>query len=172
MNQLISNASNDPMDIGQAYKLAERVFYGDILERSAAYVGASLLSYEAKQKFLQMVGKSQYRNWISHYLCIHLNSEKLVPYLESGLISGDRSGDLFIAFLLAKCSTEYIDHALKYGYIKPGMSFIEINNHLIKNESFKSQRLTKKIKAENERLILEARISYLKNQYILKNSAA
>jgi len=171
MTQLNSNFLNGSTDIDQAYKLAERVFFGDILERSKAYVEASILSYEAKEKFLQMVGQKQYHDYLSHYLCIHLNREKLQPYCTSGLISGENGNDFFIAFSLAKCSTEYIDHALEYGYIKPGMSFIEINNHLIQNKSYKFQRLTKKIKAENDRLIYAARALYLKNQSTLNKSA-
>lgn len=147
-----------------AFKLAERVFYGNVLEQSAAYVGASHLTYEGFNKFIEIVGKKEYFGWITQYLRIHSNRDKLAPYVESGLISGDHSEDFFIAVRLSYFSKEVIDNALKEGQIKVGMSFLEINDFFNRNFPSKSERVTKKTKVENEKMIRRARHFFLVNQ--------
>ncbi len=154
-----SNASND-LDI--TFSLAERVFWGNVLERCQAYVNATQLSFEGFSKFLEIVGESDYRNWITQYLRVYLNREKLTPYLKSGLISGDHSEDFYIAVLLSYYPKELIDNLVNNGELKPGMSFLDINDYFNKKFPTKRIRLTKKIKEENENLIYRARVKYLR----------
>lgn len=147
-----------------AFRLAERAIYGNTLEKSSAHVEATLLTFEDFNKFIEIIGQKEYFDWITQRLRIHLNREKLAPYLECGLISGDFSEDFFIAHLLSYYSKEVIDKAIAEGSICPKMSFLEINDFFYTKFPKKYQRTTKKVKEDNQRMVLLARYDFLKNQ--------
>lgn len=146
-----------------AYRLVERISYGNILEKAQAYVEVSLLGHDADLKFFEMIDRKGYEDWSHLYLRIYLFRAHLQPYLDMGLISGDKFSQFAIANQLANSDKEVIDDLLSKELIKPGMSFHEIRKEFIRIESRqkKARRMTQKRMKENHFEMLQVHFDRL-----------
>ena len=142
-----------------AYRLVERIIYGNILERSQAYVEARLLGHDAELKFFEMVNRKNYEDKIYLFLRIYLFRAHLQPYLDMGLISGDRFSQYAIALVLPDHSKEVIDDLLSKKIIEPGMSWFDISDEFkkIKKQKKRSRRMNQKRMKENNFEMLKTR---------------
>jgi len=134
-----------------AYRLVERITYGNILERSQAYVEVSLLGHEANLKFFEMIHRKSYEDWSHLYLRIYLYRAHLQPYLDMGLISGDKFSQFAIALQLSRFDKVVIDDLLSKKLIKPNTDFFDIRKEFIKleDQQKKARRMTQKRMKEN-----------------------
>jgi len=134
-----------------AYRLVERITYGNILERSQAYVEVSLLGHEANLKFFEMIHRKSYEDWSHLYLRIYLFRAHLQPYLDMGLISGDKFSKFAIALQLSRFDKVVIDDLLSKNLIKPNTDFFYIRKEFMKleDQQIKARRMTQKRMKEN-----------------------
>ena len=146
-----------------AYRLVERISYGNILEKAQAYVEVSLLGHDADLKFFEMIDRKDYEDWSHLYLRIYLFRAHLQPYLDMGLISGDKFSQFAIANQLANSDKEVIDDLLSKELIKPGMSCHDIRKEFIRIESRqkKARRMTQKRMKENHFEMLQVHFDRL-----------
>jgi hypothetical protein len=146
-----------------AYRLVERISYGNILEKAQAYVEVSLLGHDADLKFFEMIDRKDYEDWSHLYLRIYLFRAHLQPYLDMGLISGDKFSQFAIANQLANSDKEVIDDLLLKELIKPGMSCHDIRKEFIRIESRqkKARRMTQKRMKENHFEMLQVHFDRL-----------
>jgi len=134
-----------------AYRLVERITYGNILERSQAYVEVSLLGHEANLKFFEMIHRKSYEDWSHLYLRIYLFRAHLQPYLDMGLISGDKFSQFAIALQLSRFDKVVIDDLLSKKLIQPNTDYFYIRKEFMKleDQQKKARRMTQKRMKEN-----------------------
>ena len=146
-----------------AYRLVERISYGNILEKAQAYVEVSLLGHDADLKFFEMIDRKDYEDWSHLYLRIYLFRSHLQPYLDMGLISGDKFSQFAVANQLANSDKEVIDDLLSKELIKPGMSCHDIRKEFMRIESRqkKARRMTQKRMKENHFEMLQVHFDRL-----------
>jgi hypothetical protein len=151
-----------------AYRLVERITYGNILERSQAYVEVSLLGHEANLKFFEMIHRKSYEDWSHLYLRIYLFRAHLQPYLDMGLISGDKFSQFAIALQLSRFDKVVIDDLLSKKLIQPNTDYFYIRKEFIKieDQQKKARRMTQKRMKENHFEMLQIHFDRINQEEI------